>query len=276
MFKLSLFILLFTCHQLYAQTAPGSAERPPVATGADRDTVPAWVRAIPLQPNENVYFKKGKTLDHVYFSASIMLQAAVTKAVLTGKRNVIRKASRSFVKGIADSLHLKKGTKLTVGTGYFDRCRGNAGVSRRLVYLINGRKIKLYTDSTFDETARLDSAVSSRLDSFYLAPDEYIVYLKEEKAFLLCKITAQCHKDEPLPNEPEFSWASKTATRLLFEVVRRDFPKFKSVGCGCTDPWSNHYAGTSALTLDKFDLEHNYESDYQHYKRGEAIPSPKK
>ena len=276
MFKLSLFISLFICQQLFAQTAPGSAERPPVGTGADRDTVPAWVRAIPLLPNENMFFKKGKTLDYVYFSPSITFQAAVSKAVLTGKRDSIRKASRSFVKGIAVRLHLKKGIKLTVGTGYFDRCRGNAGVARRIVYIINGCKVKLYTDSTFDDTAQLDSAVSSRLGSFYLAPDEYIAYLKEEKAFLLCKITTQCHKDEPLPNEPQFTWASKTATRILFEVVQRDFPKFKSVGCGCTDPWSDHYAGTTQLTLDELDLEHNYESNYRDFKRGAAIPSPKK
>lgn len=239
---------------------------PPRNAQVKTDTVPKWVRAIHLLPNESLTFDKGKYLDNNYVTPCLRLQACIPKAVLMNKGDSILEASRLFVKGVADNLHLRKGTMLTAATLYFDRLRGNAGMVRRMVYLINGRKLKLLSDSAFDDSWQLDSAVSSRLDSFSLAPNEYIMYLKEERAIVLYNITTRCSRDEPLASDSQTTWANKTATRILFEVVKHDYPKFKSIGCGYSNPWGMYYIHAARLMLEQLDLDHNYEAEYQEYK----------
>jgi hypothetical protein len=234
-----------------------------------KDTVPKWMCRINLHPHEWVDFQPAKNIDYVLYGPLLSFQSAVSKSVLLEQSDSILKASRFFSETIAKTLRLKKrASTLTVSTFYFDRACANAGLSRRLIYLIKGRKCKLVSDTSFDDSNRLDKEVSTRLHSFYLLPNQFFFYDRAEQAIVLDNITPLCFKDMFFSNSPDRTPASNMISRVLFEVVQRSFPQFIAVGCGCTSPYGEYHVDNTVLHLNHENLYKKYDSLYQDYSEG--------
>lgn len=264
MLKLSLFILLFTCQHVIAQTAPAAEAVPPINSNMQSDTVTNWLRAIKLLPNEVVTFKRGKTMDYIYLPPLLNLQAAIPKAVLIEKKDSLYNAAGSFVDRMRKKLHLNKTSKVVIAILYFDRYRCNVGLARSLVYFINGRKT-IITDTTFDDSSFIDSTVSSRLDSITLAPNQYIHVDHEKQVLSVFNITKQCDKEEPLSKDPLYTRARMAALALLFKVLQHDYQKYKAVAYACVDPFGARKVEANGYEFEKLDLIHQYDTMYLDY-----------
>jgi hypothetical protein len=240
---------------------------PPGYAHLGTDTLPKWVQGIRLLPNERLRFEPETIKNGVKYLPALLVQAAIPKTALVSKQDSILVASQLLVKDISDSLHLKNGSEFTVIVVYADRCREGAGLSRRLDYLINGRKIKLEADKSIDETANLDSAISSRLDLFPLEPNEFFLYNKQRKTLVLNTITERCNKEERVTSNLPDTWGEVNNMRILFEVVQRDYTTLQGVAYSCVDAWGVNDGTDSQSLFSQLDLEKNYGSMYRYYKK---------
>lgn len=230
------------------------------------DTLPKWVQTIKLLPNQTLLYDPETTVNGQKYMAALRLQSFIPKAALVDKRDSILQASRLFVKGISDTLRLTYGSEMTVTTCYIDRCRAGAGISRNIEYVLNGRKIQLDTDSSFDESNNLDSAISSRLEQYPIDPNQYFMYDKKRETIILQTLTDRCTIGEPVKNNTPDIWAQVINLHILFEVVQRDYSKLQGVSCGCIDPRGKQGGSESHWKFAEMQLEKNYESMYRDYK----------
>jgi hypothetical protein len=261
---ISLILSQFVCMHVTAQTAPVVKAKPSVNSNFQSDTVTNWMRSIPLLHNECIALKRPKILDYIYVPMLLNFQAAIDKAVLINKRDSLYKAAGLFVKAMRKSLHLNKTSKVVIGVLYFDKYRCNAGLSRSLVFFINGHKT-IITDTTYDDSSLMDSAVSSRLETITLAPNQYILVDHEKQALSICSITKKCDKDEALTGDPIYTRARIAALLLLFEVLQRDFSKYKAVAYACIDPLGARKTESTGYDIALMDLIHQYNALYLDY-----------
>ena len=271
MYRRSIFYLLFTFIgwlNLSAQVLPASPINSQLAPRIIIDSIPNWMYKIVLQPNEWVRLRKGKSVEQIYFGPILQFKAALTKEALVNRGDSILKESDLFGRKLAKTVHLKKrGVPLTISALYFDRACLNAGISRRFIYVIKGRKCRLKSDSTFDDSFELDSAVSARLQSFPLLPNQYFSYDGGNmKTISLHTILTECHKDLHLSSDTDNTPARKVTSRVLFEIVQRDFGKFDAVGCGCTAPRGEYHVDITGLLLNQENLRNQYDSLYKDYR----------
>ena len=268
MLKRSLYFLLLAGMgwlRAGAQVRPAPPDSQQFAPTVIPNKIPKWMRKINLSPNEHVEFQPQKQVDRPI----LRLNAAVPKSALIEKGDSILMASRQFSKQIAKKHRLKrKASPLIVSTLYFDRACVNAGLSRRIIYLIRGRKCKMQTDSIFDDSSQLDSAITSRLHSFYLLRSQFFFYDSAANAIILETITPRCVKDWYYRNDPENTPAVKVTYRVLFEIVQHSFPQFAAVGCGCIAPFGEYYVDVTVLNLNHENLRNKYDTIYQDYRRG--------
>lgn len=259
------FLLMILCWlHVDAQVQPASAappENPVLDSNLMREHVPRWLKAIQLRPNESLQFEPGKLIGRRFIWPSLRLQVAMSKTVLKKKKDSLFRAARSFVNRMRDSLHLNKTSKVLISIYYFDKYRYNAGLSRQILYNIDGRNTRV-TDSTSDETGRIDSAINSRLDSFRLMPNQYLTHNRNGKVIGICNITSTCKKDIPYAGKPNLSEAKVGALRLLFEVIQYDYPRFTGVGFVCIDPWGGYSDDPTGFYFERMDLAHGYNDMY--------------
>lgn len=251
--------------QVVPAIPPGYMLAPPVI----KDTVPRWVRKVNLQPHEFITFKPETEVDGIRYGPVLKFQGAVSKDVLVNKRDSILAASRLFARQIKKRLRWKnKGIGVTLSALYFDRACANAGMSRRIIYTIIGRECKLYSDTSFDDSNRLDSAISSRLHLFPLQPGQYFIYDHEANVIILDKVTPKCVKDWYYRYDTTLTPATKVTYMVLFEVVQHSFPKVSGVACGCTAPWGEYHVDATLMTLKQESLRTQYDWIYQEYRKG--------
>jgi hypothetical protein len=234
-----------------------------------RKKVPRWVRNLNLYPNEFVKYQPRKELRFVSSMPVLKLNVAINKSVFTENGDSILIASQEFNKQILKSRRLKIMPRpLLVSAFYFDRACINAGLSRRITYVVKGRTCQLQTDSSFDDSSELDSAITSRLHLFDLLPHQFLSYDAATKAITLQNITPKCIKDRYYRADPENTPAIKVTYRVLFEIVQNSFPKFDAVGCGCTAPHGEYKVEITGLSLNHENLRDCYDAIYQAYRQG--------
>jgi hypothetical protein len=248
-----------------AQVQPALPDSQQFAPRVIPNKIPKWVQRIDLSANEHVEFQPQKQLD----GPILRMSAAVPKSALMEKGDSILIASRQFSMQIAKRHRLKrKAPALIVSALYSDRACVNAGLSRRLTYVIKRRHCKMQTDSTFDDSSILDSAITSRLHSFYLKPYQFLLYDSATNAIILETITPRCVKDWYYINDRENTPAVRATYRVLFEVVQHNFPQFVAVGCGCKAPFGEYRVDATALFLNHENLRNKYDTIYQEYRKG--------
>jgi hypothetical protein len=131
--------------------------------------------------------------------------------------------------------------------------------------MLEGNKMKLVSDNSFNDSWVMDSAVSSRLESVTLAPNQYILVDHEKGALSICSITKRCDKDEVLLNDSLYTRARVAALALLFKVLQHDYQKYKAVSYACVDPFGARKPEANGYELGKMDLIHQYDAMYLDY-----------
>ena len=158
-----------------AQVQPVSPA-PQLPARVIRQKVPRWLRKIQLSANETIYFQPRKEAEPLTGRPILKLNAAVNKSALTEKSDSILTASQEFSMQIAKRRRLnRKAPELLLSTLYSDRACVNAGLSRRITYVIKGRTCTMQTDSSFDDSSVLDSAIASRMRSFFFAANSIFI-----------------------------------------------------------------------------------------------------
>ena len=275
MAKRYLYIFLFAGLGCSLQVGAQVKSTPPAPQGLSpviRQQVPRWVRKINLSPNESIYFQPKKETEPLTGRPILKMNAAVSKSALIEKGDSILMASQEFSKQIIKRHRLKrKAPELLLSTLYFDRACVNAGLSRRITYVIKGRTCTMQTDSSFDDSSVLDTAIAGRMQSFFLLPTQFLFYDAAANAVILETITPKCVKDWYYRSDPENTPAVKVTYRVLFEIVQHDFPKVTAVGCGCTAPYGEYKVDVTGMFLKHENLRTQYDSIYKAYRKGKYL-----
>lgn len=275
MLKRSLFFFLFAGLGCSLQVGAQVKSTPPASQGLSPvipQHIPRWVRKVNLSPNESLYIQSTKEVKPLTGRPILKMNAAVHKSALIENGDSILMASQEFSKQISKRrLFQKKPREILLSTLYFDRACLNAGLSRRITYLIKGRTCTMLTDSSFDDSWELDTAIAGRMQSFFLLPTQFLIYDAAGKAIILKTITPKCVKDWYYRSDPENTPAVKVTYRVLFEIVQHDFPKITAVGCGCAAPHGEYRVEATGMFLKHDNLRTQYDSIYKAYLKGKYL-----
>lgn len=206
------------------------------------------VKSFPLLPHQHFFYHKAHSDVGVNAPASITIRNAVSKHLLDAKRDSLKRDAYKLAGTVKDRFRLHNNSDMvTVNLVYTDKRRYQIGSSLYCVYsILNGKIVKqkeIFLPGA--PNIAIDSAVNSRLDSFALADNEFILHDTENYTMRLFRIM-----EFKQPQRDEWS----VLLKIIFELLKEQFYKYYQVQVSYLDPKGLKLAESAICNIEGLHL----------------------